>query len=548
MNNVRYIYITLAFSLLCGACGGHKPAAKTSPYERPPLKEVSDSQLLADGLLIDALALQETGRTGEALDAFATLTAKDPSCAAAWYEMSQLLMQRRWTDSALACAQRAVALNGDNTWYLLSLAQAQGLRGDKRALIGTWERLVKLKPEVLDYYYELSNAHLGAGDIAGAVGVLNRVEDKIGITEPVSLQKQRLWQAAGKDDKATREIERLAESLPGDKRYNAILAESYMQQKRYPKAKQCYDRILKADPDDPYIHIQLAEYYKATSQPDKADEELLLAFRNKGLDAKSKLQILSGFYTREEFFETRSATAFRLVDMAMSDCQDSSELATYYGNILMFQKKYAEAAHLFEMALRRDSADYTVWEMLLICLTEVPGSDDRIDSYSRRAATLFPMHTLPHFLQAQSAYNDKRYTDALASLDEILRWGFSKGYLEAETYGLLAEVAYRNQEYDRAWKAFDKCLALRPDDMPTLNNYAYYLGEQGLRMEQALQMSRRTIEAEPDNANSLDTYAWLLHLLGRDTEALPYMQRAVQHDPDSETLQRHLRIIQESIR
>lgn len=548
MRRKSNIYITTIIVLLLTACGGTRQQTPDSPYRRQPIHEVKEEQLFLDGLLIDAVALQESGRSDQALDAFAALTAKDPTCAAAWYEMSQLLVQRRWTDSALACASRAVALNPSNTWYLLSLAQTQTLRGDHRALVGTWERLIKLKPEVLDYYYELSNTHLSLGNIPAAVETLNRVERKIGITEPVSLQKQRLWQAAGKEDKATREIERLAESLPGDKRYNAILANSHMQQRRYAKAKQCYDRILQSDPDDPYIHIQLAEYYKATGQPDHADEELTLAIRNRQLDTKSKLQILTGFYSREEFFGNRSETSFRLVDMIMTDCQDSSEFAAYYGNILLYRKKYPEAVRMFEMVLQRDSSDFSVWEALLVSLTETEEADDKLDSYSRRAAALFPTHTLPLYLQAQSAYNQKRYADAMTSLDNILRWGFSKGYLEAETYGLLAEVAYRNQEYDKCWKAFDKYLSLRPDDMAMLNNYAYYLGEQGLRLEQALQMSRRTIEAEPDNANSLDTYAWLLHLLGRDAEALPHMQRAVQLDPSSDTLRRHLQTIQNSLR
>ena len=56
-------------------------------------------------------------------------------------------------------------------------------------------------------------------------------------------------------------------------------------------------------------------------------------------------------------------------------------------------------------------------------------------------------------------------------------------------------------------------------------------------------MSRRTIEAEPDNANSLDTYAWILHLMGRDREALPYMEKAVRLDPKSDTLKEHYRTI-----
>lgn len=546
MHISRNTYIILLATFLLAACSGSKPAPKAGLYERPPIREVTESQLALDGMLIDAIALQESGRTDQALEAYAKLTAKDPACAAAWYEMGQLLIQRRWTDSALACATRAVELQPDNMWYLLALAQVQGQRSDKRALIRTWERLVALKPDVLEYHYELSNAHIANGDLAAAVEALNRVERKIGVTEPISLQKQRLWQAAGKDDKAAREIERLAESLPGDRRYNAMLAETYMRQRRYDKAKQCYDRILQANPDDPYIHIQLAEYYKATAQPDHADQELLLAFRNKQLDTKTKLQLLSGFYTQEEFFGSHSKTAFRLVDMAMADCQDSSELAAYYGNILMAQKKYAEAARLFEMALGRDSSDYAVWERLLICLTEVPDSDLKINTYARRAAALFPMHTLPHFLLASVALEEKRYSDAMAALDDILRWGFSKGYLEAETHALMAEAAYRNGQYDKCWRAFDRCLELNPDNTLELNNYAYYLALQELQLEKALRMSQRTIEAEPDNSYYLDTYAWILHLLGRDREALPYIQRAVKNDP-SETNQLHLKAIQEKL-
>ena len=130
--------------------------------------------------------------------------------------------------------------------------------------------------------------------------------------------------------------------------------------------------------------------------------------------------------------------------------------------------------------------------------------------------------------------------EALQHLEKAEKWGFAKGYLEAETYGLMAEAAYRTGDYERAWRCFDRCLELRPDEWGTLNNYAYYLSEQGIDLEKAKAMSRRTVEAQPDNANSLDTYGWILHLMGRDTEALPYLEKAVRLDPKSETLRKHL--------
>ena len=521
--------------------GGGTPAAER--YHRAPIKEVGEEQLKLDARLIEALTLQETNHTDEALAAYAALTHDAPQLAAAWYEQGELLLQRGWTDSALQCARRAVALEGGNQWYLLALAQACRRSGDMAGTVDTWERLVALRPDVVDYYFELSNAYLAADNITAAVEALNRVERRVGVTEPVSLQKQRLWESAGKHDKALREMEALADAMPREKRYQAILAEMNMQRKNYRKAKQYYDRILAAHPDDEYIHLQLAEYYKQTGHPAEADSEMVAAFRNPRLDAKTKMQLLTSFYTEEEFYTSRREVCFRLIEMVAQQSDDPSTTAVFYGDMLMRQRRYDEAADQLQLALRADSSHYEVWEGLLICLTECPQREAEMENYARRAARLFPMHTLPHHLLGLCAVRHERYAEAVAALEKAVQWGFNKGYLEAETYGLLAEAYYRNRQYDKAWRAFDRAVELRPDDWSTLNNYAYYLGEQGVELEKALAMSRRTIDAEPQNANSLDTYAWLLHLLGRDAEALPYMKKAVSIDPRNDTLQRHLQEI-----
>ena len=40
-------------------------------------------------------------------------------------------------------------------------------------------------------------------------------------------------------------------------------------------------------------------------------------------------------------------------------------------------------------------------------------------------------------------------------------------------------------------------------------------------------MSRKTIEAEPDNATYLDTFGWILYLMGKPEEALSHFKRAM---------------------
>ena len=40
-------------------------------------------------------------------------------------------------------------------------------------------------------------------------------------------------------------------------------------------------------------------------------------------------------------------------------------------------------------------------------------------------------------------------------------------------------------------------------------------------------MSKTTIEAEPNNPTYLDTYAWILHLMGDDVEAKAVLKHAM---------------------
>ena len=539
MHGHKYIVFSILILLVAGCSSPKTAAVADSRYRRQPIHEVSQQQLDADGRLIDALGRQESGHTDEALEAYAKLAHDVPQYAAAWYQMSRLLGQRGWTDSALACASRAAELVPDNRWYLLNLAETQRRSGQATQAVATWERIVKLDPNDLDNYYQLSNACLEAGDAEGAVDALNRVERKVGVTEPISLQKQRIWATAGKLDRAERELVTLADAMPQEKRYNAILAEMYMSQKKYAKAKQRYDRVLAADPDDQYIHIQLAEYYKQTGHPAEADSEMVLAFRNPALDASTKMQLLGSFYTNEEFFGSHSQTAFRLMDIAMAQADNPAQYAAFYGQVLFRQQKYADAARQFEVALNADSSRYEVWELLLVSLTEVPARENDLAAYAARAARLFPMQTLPHYLTALALAQQGNHAEALTHLETTRRWGYNKGYLEAECTSLTAECLYRTGRHDECWKTFDRYLELRPDDWGVINNYAWYLAEQGIHLDKALEMSHRTIEAEPQNANSLDTYGWILHLLGRDADALPYLERALRINPDNQTFRSH---------
>ena len=94
-------------------------------------------------------------------------------------------------------------------------------------------------------------------------------------------------------------------------------------------------------------------------------------------------------------------------------------------------------------------------------------------------------------------------------------------------YEAIADIHHARGEEKETFAVYERALAAYPDCCPVLNNYAYYLSLKKSKLKKALKMSARTIELEPDNATYLDTYAWILYLLGRPGEAKPYFKHAM---------------------
>lgn len=67
-----------------------------------------------------------------------------------------------------------------------------------------------------------------------------------------------------------------------------------------------------------------------------------------------------------------------------------------------------------------------------------------------------------------------------------------------------------------------------------LNNYAYYLSEEGKDLHKAEAMSYKTIKLEPNNGTYLDTYAWILFMEERYVDAKTYIDAALKNRDSTE--------------
>ena len=82
-------------------------------------------------------------------------------------------------------------------------------------------------------------------------------------------------------------------------------------------------------------------------------------------------------------------------------------------------------------------------------------------------------------------------------------------------------------ELKKAEFYYKKGVAIDPEYIPLLNNYAYFLTKIGKDYQNGLKMSKKTILNEPDNPTYLDTYGWLLFLTGDFQEAKAQFKRAM---------------------
>ena len=102
--------------------------------------------------------------------------------------------------------------------------------------------------------------------------------------------------------------------------------------------------------------------------------------------------------------------------------------------------------------------------------------------------------------------------------------------LVSDFYGLRGDLYHTKGMLEEAFAAYDSCLVWKSDNVPCLNNYAYYISLTGKNLQKAEQMSYITVKAEPNNGIYLDTYAWILFMQGRYEESKIYIDQALKND------------------
>jgi tetratricopeptide (TPR) repeat protein len=147
-----------------------------------------------------------------------------------------------------------------------------------------------------------------------------------------------------------------------------------------------------------------------------------------------------------------------------------------------------------------------------------------------------------NFLTGNTYYRLGKQKECLPYLEKALSISPS----DLNTLSTLG-IVYDNLNMDRECEElYAQGLSLYPDNILLLNNYAYHLAERGKKLKEALEMSRKTIEQEPENSSYLDTYGWIYYKLKDFKNAKKYIEKAVKLGSNPELLE-HLGDVYEAM-
>ena len=446
---------------------------------------------------------------------------------ASMYELAELYQLEGRNTEAYSMIARAVDLQPDNKWYQIRWANLSLQNGDYQTFMNIYDNLLEEEPDNLDYLETYIDFLLRIGDYDKVIEKLDVLEEQMGKNEYIFLQKIQIYDEQGKKDLAIAEMEKLVEFMPENTHYRALLAEAYRKMKRDKDAYKQYLKIKEIEPDNQYINISLMDYYQSMGELDKAFEEFIAAIKNKNLDYETKAQIYDIWFQNQDGKDAIDEA--EEAGQAFIETYPDKSIGYYIIATVYYNKEdYASAKEYYNLSLEREASNFAALYQLSLCYLELQDFQGLID-ITDKAISLYPEQPMFYLFKGIGYFNMKDYETTVAVLEKGRNLSANKE-LTANFDTYIGDCYHLLDNKEKAFESYDRVIRSNPDNIYVLNNYAYYLSLDNKDLDRALQMSAKTIKAEPKNATYLDTYAWILYKLGRYDEAKKYMDKVFKYD------------------
>lgn len=356
---------------------------------------------------------------------------------------------------------------------------------------------IALAPDSAVGYYHLGRVGVESKQFDAAIKHFERAIAVNSSFEPAYLALGTLHEARQEREKAVAVYRRYLEGInPRNREIRQHLVRLFMNAKDYQSALTELEQMLAEDPDDLDAQLRVGLMYGEMKEYPKAIERLqkILAVRPAELKVRDYLG-----YLFEESKEHEKA------------------IEAYAFNLKLDQTYFEGHLHL---------------GVLLYRLKRIPDSIGHL----LEAIKLNPKQPESHIVLGLAYLQSEQFGKASQAFEE----GIQFNPKNADLHFNLGTAYDKLNRFDDVVRAMETALKLDPHHADALNYLGYSYAERGIKVEEALGLTKQAVALKPDNGYYVDSLGWAFYKMGRLDEALTEIKRAVALVGDDPVIFEHL--------
>lgn len=425
---------------------------------------------------------------------------------------------------------------------VLALADLHIKAGDNKGAIGILENYLKNRPDSDRASKALGDAYFYMMDYAKAADTYKKAI-QLGSDDPDI--ESNYAQALFNDDRfdeATAIFEKMLRDNPTDGPTLLRLSQIYRRTMKYDKARAALEAIDKLVPRNPEVQFNL---YLVDRDEGKLED----AIKRLGSLVKTTERSDGKYSPSEQQNRTLFLSNLALInsslghyDQTVQAYQDMRPLAPEKDRIdAMIVETYRSAKNL-EMAnqyLQKSLKESPNSRNLLMVSADMIAEKGKVDDGIKALENLSKggQPDLAIFIAMSDIYQRaKKWDDAQSVLDRATK-SFPD---ESEVYFLQGALYEKQKKDSEAEKAFRKSLELDSDSPEAMNYLGYMFADRGIKLDEALTLTRKAVDSDPISGAYLDSLGWVYYKMNRLTDAEQYLKKAVRFASTDSTMHEHL--------
>jgi tetratricopeptide (TPR) repeat protein len=452
----------------------------------------------------------------KAAEVFHELINNVPQQRTAYALLVQSLMQANKPEEAQRALAEILGFDPTSLEARLTLADLQSRSNKTAAALETLRGAPEEVREDPRLKRQLAWALYQAGDLDGSLKVLDALQVPSANAAPAP--------APGAEP-SPRGPEESAQA------FNLLRGMIYTAQGRNEDAIALLSKVHDADPKEPGVAMSLARVLERAGR--RADAAGVLQTLAAALekDGKVKEAQEARLEAAQIFYDGKQPDKVAAVLRPLLTSGDEGvrfQAVSLQADTFVRDKRYDEALAL--LAGEKDSP------LLLAKRAEVLSKAGRDAEAEKILADLAAGDERSQLIGAQAAQRLEKYQESIPVLEKLA----AAHPDQAPTAFLLGAAYERSGQKDKAVLELRRVLQIDPDFHAALNYLGYTFAEEGVHLDEALQMVSRAVALDPDNGAYVDSLGWAYFRSGHPDQARGYLERAARLEPEDATLQEHL--------